>query len=403
MVDKDTLTIEIGDDVTRRKVVKALGAASALTSVSLSGCSGSNSSNVTSAGSQSGGTQGNSTQSGGDGGSSSNDAPNYQLVELVPPPTELSFNPPNDPDRKLAMLSYDASTDFFTPIIAGMHDATNKLGWNGTFTGPTEGPSVEKHVEMLESTIDSGPAAIITNVVDDEAYTDVLQRALNNDIPVYTTTTNAYSKKKMQSEFDRILPYVGQDLYASGYVAGLTLVDRLPDDASKATVGTIDPAQQGLQRRSEGIKSAVKQSRPDVEFTENVDYGANPNEAVNIVQDHMTANTNLDAMISTDALSWVIGQAAQNQGVADDVVVGGFDLASKTLDAIQSGDVNYTIGQDPYSQGFMSTMMMWAYLERGIPGKDYLTGSEVIDSENIDFAVSRSGEWSSLREWQRTN
>jgi ABC-type sugar transport system substrate-binding protein len=86
-----------------------------------------------------------------------------------------------------------------------------------------------------------------------------------------------------------------------------------------------------------------------------------------------------------------------------DVVTGGFDLVTNVLDQIQNGTAHFTIGQDPYSQGFMSTMMMYSYLDRGIPGKDYITGAEVITEENVAFAKSRSGSWGALREWQRGN
>ena len=390
----DKLSINVGDGVSRREVVKAIGAASVLTTSGLAGCQ-----------SQGDGGSG-STETPGPTGTASdsrnNNVPDYQIVELIPPPTELSFDS-SDSERELVMASYDASTNFFTPIIAGLHDAASKLDWSAQFIGPSEGPSVDKHVDMLNSTVSSNPAAIISNFVDDSAYDDVITRALDNDIPVFINTTNAYTREQMRNKFGRILPYIGQDLFKAGYVAGLTAIDFLPDDANSATIGTIDPAHQGLQSRAEGIQLAFEHNRPDVEFTQMVDYGANPSEGVNTVQNHLTANPDVDAFLSTDALTWVIGKALKQQGMDGDVVTGGFDLVTNVLDQIQNGTTHFTIGQDPYSQGFMSTMMMYSYLDRGIPGKDYITGAEVITEENVEFAKSRSGSWGTLREWQRGN
>ena len=44
---------------------------------------------------------------------------------------------------------------------------------------------------------------------------------------------------------------------------------------------------------------------------------------------------------------------------------------------------------------------MFQYLDRGIPPKNYPTGAEVIDTENIEFAQERSN-WGTLREWQQS-
>jgi len=100
-------------------------------------------------------------------------------------------------------------------------------------------------------------------------------------------------------------------------------------------------------------------------------------------------------MVGSGVYSWFIGQAADQQGMAGDMIIGGFDLDQNTLEYIQEGVMNYTTGQDPYSQGYFPVLQAFAYLERGMPPKEYLTGAEIIDQDVIDFALERRN-WGEL-------
>jgi simple sugar transport system substrate-binding protein len=42
-------------------------------------------------------------------------------------------------------------------------------------------------------------------------------------------------------------------------------------------------------------------------------------------------------------------------------VAGGFDLVPETLASIKSGDLDYTIDQQPYLQGFLPVLAMYFY------------------------------------------
>jgi ABC-type sugar transport system substrate-binding protein len=372
--------------------MKQLGAVAAVGGLGgLAGCTQGDDSTDTSGG---GGSTG--TADGGDGGGSGG-APEYQLVELNPPPTTLDFS--SEPgSRQITMVTHDASTSFFDPTIGGLHDAASQLGWEATFTGPSSGFSVQEQVNILNSVVDSGPDVIATTIADPAAYDDVINRALENDIPVVTYNTLALDREGMRDKYGRALAYTGQDQVAAGYVCGLSMLDKLPDDASTVTPGLSDPGHSALSARAEGMEMAVRQNS-DVEVTDRLNYTGDSNEGVSRIENHLTANPDLDGIMGADAFTWFIGNAIANQGMADSVAGGGFDLTGETLEHINNGTLKYTIGQDPYSQGYVPTMQMFAYMDRGMPPKDYPTGAEVIDESNIEFAQTRSGGWGQLREY----
>lgn len=388
--DDRAINIRAGAGISRRKVMRQMGAVSAIGALGgLAGCS------ALQRGDDGNGDQ---TETGGGSGGSGGQAPDYQLVELNPPPTELDFS--SDPaKRSITMVTHDASTSFFDPTIGGLHDAASQLGWQANFTGPSSGFSVEDQVSILESAVDSGPDVIATTIADPSAYDNVINRALENDIPVVTYNTLAHTRDEMRDKYGRALAYTGQDQVAAGYVCGLAMLERLPDDATSVTPGLSDPGHSALSARAEGMEMAIQQNS-DIEINERLNYTGDSNDGISRIENHLSANPDLDGIMGADAFTWFIGNALENQDMTDDVVGGGFDLTTETLEHISNGVLNYTIGQDPYSQGYMPTIQMFAYMDRGMPAKDYPTGAEVIDESNIDFAMDRSGGWGDLRSYR---
>lgn len=383
------ISIELGKGISRRDVMRQLGGASAVgATAGLAGCADLVFQDDEEDGSASGG-----------GGDDDADAPDYQLIDLIEPPTDLDYES-EWPEREVSMVTHDAATSFFDPTIAGLHDAANQLGWSANFTGPTGGEDIEEQVTILESTVDADPDVIITTILDENAYDAVIQDALDEDIVVLTYNTNALSTQQMTDRFGRRLSYTGQDNYAAGYVCGLAAAERLESEDGQVTIGTCCPAHSALNDRADGIAAALE-AETDVE-TEVLDITDDSNEGITRIEDHIASTDDLLGIVGTDAYTWFIAEAFESQGVEDELLGGGFDLEEPTMEAIRDGTMDYTIGQDPYSQGFLPTMLAWLHMERGIPPKDYMTGAEVIDQENIDFALERD-DWSTLLDWQDEN
>ena len=378
--DSERVNIEVGSGISRRSVMRQVGAAAGAGAL------------LSSPGYLTSLTQDD------ENGPATDEAPDYTIVEFIPPPDDLDYESRWE-ERDITMVTHDASTAYFNPTIAGLHDACEQLGWNGNFTGPTGGHSVEEQLTILESTVDARPDVIATTITDPQAYDFVVEEALANDIFVITYDTNALTRDEMREKYGQAFGYAGDDAFAGGYVCGLAGAERLPDDADRVTIGTCCPGHSALEARADGIALALQHEIEGIEV-DVLEYTGDAGEGVSRLESHIAATDGLDGLIGTDAFSWFIAEAIRNQGVEDEVLGGGFDLEIPTLEAIQDGVMNYTIGADPYSQGYMPTVLSWVYLDRGMPAKDYPTGSEVIDADNVDAAMQRS-EYETLLEWQR--
>jgi ABC-type sugar transport system substrate-binding protein len=396
MTDKSVLEIDVGDGLSRRKVMRRIGGAAALGAFGgLAGCSGNQG--------NSGGNQGNngSQDSSGGGQGSGGAAPDYQLVEYIPPPTNLDYTSPGA-ELDMVMVTHDASASFFVPVIAGLHDAARQVGWNARFTGPSSGFDPEKQVDIVNSTIDEGPDVLATTIVNKQTFTDAIKRAVDNDIHVITYNTNAWSRDEMRNRVGQALAFAGQIQIPAGYATGVAVLDAMDDTSSgSAAIGISDPGHSALSARAEGVEMAFSQNS-NLNIKSRINYGGNSSDGISAVEDFITANPDVKTIVGVDGFAWFVGRAIENQGKSGEIIGGGIDVIERILEEMKKGNLQVAVGQDGYSQGYVPTTSSWAYMTRGIPPKNYITGAEVVTPQNVDQVLTRSNNWSTLREWQQS-
>jgi ABC-type sugar transport system substrate-binding protein len=400
-----TVSIELG--VSRRNLIKQLSAAGLVAGVgSLAGCSGLR-------------TDASETQSAtsvpGDQGESSGNSeslPSALRVPLIAPPTadQMNLANPTHEQRRMVFVTHVVN-EFFTGALVGMNDGLHKNGWKGEFIGPSQHDTAQQ-IEMLNTTIDrlkGGRDVIATTVLDRTQYKRPIQKAFNKGIPVASYNTNVYAGdyNAMMDTFGHYIPYAGQKFVSAGVAVGLTGYERAReqlDDEELVMLPTIAvPGHPALSKRVEGFRQAFKAQENTV-VLDTLNLSDDLSQGISRIQSKYRSNPEINVILGSGWWGPVAGgRLVESQGLKDQMVVGGFDLPKATLNGIQKGTIDFTGGQDPYSQGYMPTQLAWEYMERGIPMKDYNTGISIIDQSNIAFAERRSGAWGQLNEWQRTN
>lgn len=402
--DGGTISIELG--VSRRKLMKQLSAVGlAAGSAGLAGCTSSLRKDQPTKTPQ---------QSQGSGSGGTKDSlPSALRVPLTPPPTadSMDLSNPKDEQRNMVFVTHVVN-EFFQPAIAGMNDGLHRNGWKGQFIGPSSHDPA-KQVEMLRTTISrlkSGRDVIATTVLDREQYKRPLKEAANKNIPVvgYNTSVYAGEYNEMMKNFGNYIPYVGQEFVSAGVAAGLTAYERAQKQLGKDEKLVVQPAiivpgHPALQGRVNGIRQALE-AQENTKVLETLDTSTDLSKAISRVQDAYSANPDMNVILGTgDVDTAAGGRLVEDKGLKGEMIVGGFDLPEATRSGIKKGTIEFTAGQDPYSQGFMSTQLAWGYMERGVPMKDYNTGITVIDESNIEFAEKRDGAIPQLQNWQKKN
>lgn len=94
----------------------------------------------------------------------------------------------------------------------------------------------------------------------------------------------------------------------------------------------------------------------------------------------------IDAVLALGApFALTAVQSVKNAGSSAKVST--FDTNSALVDAINAGDIQWAVDQQPYLQGYLAVDSLWLYLNNGniIGGNQpTLTGPAFIDKSNID-------------------
>jgi simple sugar transport system substrate-binding protein len=171
--------------------------------------------------------------------------------------------------------------------------------------------------------------------------------------------------------------YFGQD----GYIAGQGSGDRLKKDgATKALCVIQEQGHVDLEARCAGMKNTF----PATEIL-NVNGKDMPS-----VESTITAKLQQDPavdMVVALGAPFALTAVQSVKNANSKAKVATFDTNAALVDAIQTGDVQWAVDQQPYLQGYLAIDSLWLYLTNGnvIGGNQpTLTGPSFIDKSNVE-------------------
>ncbi len=263
---------------------------------------------------------------------------------------------PTTPNWKFVFVNHVTTNPFFTPTQYGAQDACALLGASFQWTGSKDS-IVAEMVNATNTAISSKADGIAIAVVDKAAFNQPVNNALDAGIPVLSYNADGAKDDPGTAR----LAYIGQGLYDSGFALGTRALQQV---SSGDVVGFIaTPGALNIQPRIDGASDAIKQSGKPIKFSP-VGTNADVTKGASIIDAYAQGHQNLAGMLAVDAGSTqAVGATVAKYKMRDKglKVAGGFDLVPETLSAIKAGDLDYTIDQQPYLQGFLPVLYLWFY------------------------------------------
>lgn len=262
---------------------------------------------------------------------------------------------PGHPRWRFVFVNHVTTNPFFVPTQYGIEDACAILGCTHQWTGSATSNSAEM-VNAMDTAIAGKASAIAVCLIDPKAFNSPVKRALAAGIPVFS-----YNADEPQTGR---LAYIGQELFRAGQLMGERIVQLVPEGKVVLFIST--PGQLNIQPRIDGAQAAIKKSGKPIKVSV-IATGATVNEELNAIKAYYIGHQDLKGMFAVDGGSTQgIGQVIRDNGLAKKGVKGGgFDLLPLTLQAIQAGNLDFTIDQQPYLQGFYTVMQMFTFLASG--------------------------------------
>jgi simple sugar transport system substrate-binding protein len=314
-------------------------------------------------------------------------------LAVAAPLTALPQHAAAQDEIKIAYVLHGLNS--FTEVIKqGAEDAGKDLGVKVDVFGQA-GFDIPTHQGYFESAIQAGYQGIVVIPNGGDSWNSLIQEALDAGIPLASANNTA-----LNSGLDL---WVGQDEFSSGVVLGNEIKKFLAGKgvaSGKLVVGMCAPGAQVLVDRYNGLKQALAGS--GYTPTEAYDVKLDNTENYNTWDNLATANTDAVGMVGLCSLDIAnLSQIKERNGA--NWMVAGYDLDVPTLQAIQKGTADITLGQQPYLQGYLPVRALVEEIKSGKKITGWLEcPTEVVTKENVDQFIKRESDKTAMYDYYKT-
>jgi simple sugar transport system substrate-binding protein len=260
--------------------------------------------------------------------------------------------PQPHPQWRFVFVNHALTNPFFVPAKDGSYDAAALLGTNVEWTGSTSS-DVGEMVKAMRHAVATQADGIAVSIIDPLAFNGPTALALARGIPVVSYNADG-------GKANTRLAYYGQDNYQSGLELGARLVRLV--DRGDVFLFIATPRQQNIQPRIDGALDAIRDSGSPI-TAHVVASGVDVGRELTKIEATYEANRGLRGLFAVDAGSTAgVAAVMRKHGLHErGVKAGGYDLLPATLRAIHDGELDFTIDQQPYLQGFLPVLQLFLY------------------------------------------
>ncbi|GAA2251537.1 sugar ABC transporter substrate-binding protein [Streptomyces ruber] len=278
----------------------------------------------------------------------------------------------NTPRMKVALVTHQAPGDTFWDIVRkGAEAAADKDNVELVYSAD---PNAGNQANLVQNAIDQKVDGIAVTLAKPDAMKDVIAKAEQAGIPVVGLNSGTDEWRDLG-----LLSFFGQD----ESVAGEALGKKLNETGAKHAVCVIhEQGNIGLESRCAGMAKTFEGESQ----TLNVNGTDMPS-----VKSTITAKLKQDSSIDEVVTLGAPFAMTAVQSVADagsEAKIATFDMNKELTDAIQGGDIEFAVDQQPYLQGYLAVDSLWLYKNNGNYSgggeQPVLTGPAFVDESNVD-------------------
>lgn len=295
--------------------------------------------------------------------------------------------------KKVIFVVHDKNP-FFAPVQRGFEDFGALMGWTTQFIGPPA-PDTQKTVELQSSALNAKPNGVIFTRIDNTSFDGNIKKALAGGTKVILSNVASDGYEKFG------IGFVGQNFVNAGAVCGSQIAAYAKKRTGKSSglivCGNFAPGSSALEQRIEGIKQGIdayNKGNGTSYTTEVLVTSTDESKAVAAIDAKYTARKGAIvgwAMAAFD--HQYVATWAKSKNLTGKFGVGGFDLIQPVLDGIKDKTIDFSLGQNPYAQGWIAAALLAEEFDPGYPARNYDTGAEIVDATNIDAVAKRESRF----------
>ena len=273
-------------------------------------------------------------------------------------------------DHTFHVVTHGDSGVFWSVVEVAVADAADAIGCDVVYFG--SGNDALAQSQEIEAAIASNSSGIAISLADPAGVSDAAAAVVAAGIPLYTLNSGVNNYKDLGA-----VTHVGQTEVVAGNGAG----ERFNAlGATHVLCARQEQSNVALEERCDGLAETFT----GTVTSEFVGLDANPDEQQNSIAAQLQADPSIDGVLGVGPNLPLRALAAGEQA-GRELVIGGFDLSGDLIDAIEAGDVAFTVDQQQYLQGYLPVILMYLQATNqntaggGLP---ILTGPGFVDTAN---------------------
>lgn len=247
-------------------------------------------------------------------------------------------------DVTIAVITHGDGGVFWSVAQKGAEAAGADLGITVQYQGGNNDGAAQ--AKMIDDAVAADVDGIAVSLADPGALEASVKAAVAAGIPVITMNSGSDLFKGLGA-----ITHVGQDEFVAGQGAGEKFAA-----AGKVKVLCVMQEQSnvGLEARCDGAADTLGGEVVKI----NTSGDADPTTSQSEIKAALDADPAIDAIFATGPIGAVLANAAAKE-LGREVMIGAVDLSTDLLDAIEAGEIAFTIDQQQYLQGYLSVVFLY--------------------------------------------
>jgi ribose transport system substrate-binding protein len=241
------------------------------------------------------------------------------------------------------LIAPNLKLPYWKAVQDGFSAAADEYQVASVVMGP-DGYDAKAEADAFTRAVGKKPAGILVSAADANLLRADIGNAISAGIPVITVDSDAPTSARLY--------FVGTNNLQAGVLGGKRLVEKLGGKGNVVIFSI--PGQPNLDERLAGYKTALAGS-PGIKIVEVVATGGDSGSAFDKTDAylHKTGGDKIDAFVCLESAAGnAVGEVLKRNNTTDRTVIA-MDVDPETLGFISDGTIDSTIGQKPYTMGYV--------------------------------------------------
>lgn len=288
------------------------------------------------------------------------------------------------PRMTVAMVSHGAPGDTFWDLVRkGAEDAAQKDNIELRYSSH---PELPEQANLIRNAVDSQVDGLAVTMPNPDSLGPVVQTAVDAGIP----TVGLNSGMDRYQDFG-MAAFFGQEEKVAGRKAGV----RLGDEGAKKVLCVIhEQGNSSQESRCAGLKEGLNDTAPGGQVELLYVNGMDLTAVESTLQAKLSQDRSVDWVMGLVAPVALTAVSAREQAGAK-ARIATFDTNAELVGAIEDGEVEFAVDQQPYLQGYLAVDTLWlAHRNGSAPGgaRPVYTGPSFVDASNVDKIAEAAKE-----------